>query len=229
MAYSYVIHHLRQKLKDCVDDKVDDEEGCRILFGSLGAREAHECDMFWQLWLSGRSNIQVLQRWFAGARDIADLGTVQQDWMTEASLSVQKLLQPLAMTAAKLWLTKTGYDDVAYLDVPGSDAMFQVWFLKGYLALDDTGRLEPSLRSWKEAEDMNSFNFSAQEVEHLAAWANIDRDTHWYTCVGWTVLHCGKYGRAIELLQHAIDLVGALSNHESVQLELTLARMRKLG
>ena len=51
--------------------------------------------------------------------------------MITASESAQDLLKPLAMTAAKMWLTKSGYDSDAYHD----KSELQVWFLKGYLAL----------------------------------------------------------------------------------------------
>lgn len=125
--------------------------------------------------------------------------------MADAASSVPKLLEPLAITAAKIWLTKESYRDVAYLD----KSEFQVWFLKGYRALDERGHVPDDLAHWIYARDLDFSKLSAREVEDLAEWANLEKTTHWYTGVGWTLhqLNSENSARAQEMLAKAIDMV----------------------
>lgn len=127
----------------------------------------------------------------------------QAMWMNEATGSVRKLLEPLARTAAKIWLVKKNYQDKAYLE----KSEFQVWFIKGYQALDDRGDISEELSSWIYARDLCFFQLSAAEIESLAEWAELDKTTHWYTGVGWILFEAGANVRARELLEKAIAMV----------------------
>ncbi|KAI1274586.1 hypothetical protein F5Y07DRAFT_211773 [Xylaria sp. FL0933] len=181
-----------------------EEKGCRTLFAALGEREDGECDAFWKLWLADNRTTSLLQRWFA---KVAMLGSWEEDekaWMAAAASSVPKLLEPLAKTAAKMWLTKRSYKDAAYLD----KSEFQVWFIKGYRALDERGNIPDKLANWIYARDLDFSSLDAAEIEELAEWADLEKTTHWYTGVGWILyeLPTINSARAQELLAKAIDM-----------------------
>ncbi|KAJ8115755.1 hypothetical protein ONZ43_g4594 [Nemania bipapillata] len=181
----------------------DEEEGCRTLFAALEERTNGECDAFWNLWLGNNRTTSMLQRWFKKASTFACFED-EAIWMSEAATSVPKLLEPLAMTAARMWLVKKSYRDVAYLD----KSEFQVWFLKGYRSLDDSGHIAENLANWIQARDLHFYETPPSEIEELAEWANLEKTTHWYTGVGW-ILHEGPpdcSARAQELLAKAIEM-----------------------
>lgn len=162
--------------------------------------------MFWNLWLSNNRTTSVLQRWFSKAdkKDCFDHDEIA--WMKGASKSVRKLLEPLAMTTAKMWLTKTSYGDLAYLD----KSEFQVWFLKGYQALDNDGHTTEALSSWIHARDLRFNTLPASEIEALAEGTGLEKTTHWYTGVGWIVgieARGEKGARSRELMAKAIEMV----------------------
>lgn len=124
--------------------------------------------------------------------------------MRDASVSVPKLLRPLAVVAGKLWLTKTGYGDDAYLD----KSEFQVWFLKGYRSLDEQGNISEELSNWIWARDGHFRSMSADEIEDLATWTELPKTTHWYTGLGWILWEGNHEERARYVLNQAIELVG---------------------
>lgn len=126
-----------------------------------------------------------------------------KSWMRDASESVPLLLRPLAVTAAKLWLTKKGWGDTAYLD----KSEFQIWFLKGYRAMNEQGKLPEEFSSWNWDRDGNFESMTADEIEDLAEWAQLPKTTHWYTGVGWTLSQTWESERAQYILGLAIDTV----------------------
>ncbi|KAI0502831.1 hypothetical protein F5B22DRAFT_652677 [Xylaria bambusicola] len=211
-----VFSHLASLKQDHLDDDtqtrilrelywlIHEERGCRTLFAALIDREDGECDAFWQVWLADNRTTSLLQRWFSKAATLESLSEDEKSWMADAATSVLKLLEPLAMTAAKIWLTKESYKDDAYLD----KSEFQVWFLKGYRALDEFGHLPDNLAHWIYARDLDFSTMSASEVEDLAEWAGLEKTTHWYTGVGWTLyqLPSENSARAQEFLAKAIEM-----------------------
>lgn len=187
----------------------DEEKGGRTLFAAVGGGESGEHDAFWNLWLANNRATSMLQRWFTKAAGLACFEEDETTWMLEAASSVPKLLEPLAVTAAKMWLTKKSYKDVAYLD----KCPFQVWFLKGYRALDERGHIAENLANWIASRDLNFDRIQPSEIEELAEWANLEKTTHWYTGVGW-ILHegpCTHSARAQEMLAKAIEMVRLIS------------------
>lgn len=181
----------------------DEEDGGRTLFAGLAERVNGECDAFWNLWLANNHTTSVLQKWFASAEGLDSFTEEQTAWMKEAAGSVRKLLEPLARTASRIWLVKKSYQDQAYLD----KSEFQVWFLKGYQALDDHGVISKELSTWIHARDFRFWDLSVAEIEGLAEWAELEKTTHWYTGVGWILFEANEFARARELLEKAIELV----------------------
>lgn len=127
--------------------------------------------------------------------------------MRDASTSVPQLLNPLAVTASKTWLTKKGWGDPAYLD----KSEFQVWFLIGYRSLDEQGNISQQLSNWKSARDGHFRSISADEIEELANWAQLPKTAHWYTGLGWILFEMPDKMRAQHFLGQAIQTVRHIS------------------
>ena len=123
--------------------------------------------------------------------------------MRDASASVPELLKPLAVAAGKLWLTKKGYGDEAYLD----KSEFEVWFLKGYRSLDEQGNISEQLSNFIWARDGHFRSMSADEIEELAVWTGLPKTTHWHTGLGWILWEASEEERARYFLNQAIELV----------------------
>lgn len=123
--------------------------------------------------------------------------------MRDVSVSVPKLLEPLAAIAAKIWLTKKGWGDEGYFD----KSEFQVWFLKGYRSLDEQGHISEDLSNWIWSRDGHFRSMSADDIEDLAEWAQLHKTTHWYTGLGWILWEGNKVERAQYVLGQAIELV----------------------
>ena len=184
----------------------DEEDGCRALLGALKNRMGGESDMFWHLWLGNNRKTALLQDWLSMAANFDGLNPDQKAWASLASESVVELLKPLAMTAARNWLTKNDYEDRAYAAYYDK-SVFQVWFLNGYRALDDAGKISEEIANFNESRDLNLSNLTAARIENLAEWAGLEKTTHWYTGVGWILYEAGKYERALEVLGEAVALV----------------------
>ena len=71
-------------------------------------------DEFIETWF-GMSNYSSLVRKII-AEYVEDLEECQRNWALSVKESTQALFKPLIAACAKKWLTKTGWDDVAYLD-----------------------------------------------------------------------------------------------------------------
>ncbi|KAL9065473.1 MAG: hypothetical protein Q9157_007465 [Trypethelium eluteriae] len=179
-----------------------EEEGCRAIINSLDARTDGEPDMFWQLWLGHQRKTPVMQRWLDIASKDTTLDQEQRDWCVKAAKSVTELLNPLAMTMTKIWLTKKGYDDVAYTD----KSEFLVWFLKGYRSLGDNADLPEKLANFNYSRDLSFYGLAASAIEDLAECAGLEKTSHWYTGLGWILYEARETDRAIEILGKAIEL-----------------------
>ena len=140
-------------------------------------------------------------------------------WISSARKDVAVLLKPLAITAAKLWLTKEGYADEDYLD----KSEFQVWFLRGYMDMADNGKISDDLSNFNSSRDFHFGDFEPSLIEGLAEWASLEKSTHWYTGVGWILYEAGYHGRALEFLGKAVSLVSfspiLLESHFNRQLK----------
>ena len=69
---------------------------------------------FIETWF-GMSNYSSLVRKII-AEHVEDLEEYQRNWALSVKESTPILFKPLIAACAKKWLTKTGWDDVAYLD-----------------------------------------------------------------------------------------------------------------
>jgi hypothetical protein len=70
----------------------------------------------------------IRKDWLAYALE-SEFSPGEYEWLQKAAVSDKEFFRPLAMTAARMWLTKSGHDDQSYHD----DQMFQVWILHCYL------------------------------------------------------------------------------------------------
>ena len=185
---------------------IDEEDGCRALLSALKNRMGGESDMFWHLWLGNNRKTAPLQDWLAMAAEYHELDSKQRSWASLASESFVELLKPLAMAAARSWLTKKDYEDPAYAAYYDK-SVFTVWFLKGYRALNDAGELPENLANFNESRDMDLSKLTAAEIQELAEWAGLERTTHWYTGVGWILYEASKFEPALKSLNKAVEMV----------------------
>ena len=179
----------------------DGDLGCKALFMGLGDRKQTECDDLWRIWFANGNAIKTVQNWL---RVAPSTGDVKKDgWAQSASVSAKALLKPLARVAASMWLTKLDYEDEAYCD----KSEFQVLFLKAYLSMEDSGEVSSDIANFVWARDGTMYGLSQDEVEKMAAWADLEKSTHWYTGLGWTLFEATHYDAALAYCQKAIDMV----------------------
>lgn len=86
---------------------------------------------FFHTWLVTSRYTKVVRSWFRECGSVAGLEDDEMKWMGEAAKSAKVLLEPLALLAACLWLTKTGPEDLGWLN----KSQYRVWLLHGYFTL----------------------------------------------------------------------------------------------
>lgn len=177
------------------------------MWAALGDREHGQMDHFWRLWLANNHTTSLIQQWFSRSLSRGTFEESAATWMQEATKSVAELLRPIAITAAKIWLTKRSYHDLAYLD----KSEFQVAFLNGYRSIKENGEIPENVCNWIASRDLHFQDISTEDIVGLAEWAGLEKTSHWYTGVGW-IIHerlqsedDANYCR--ELLEKAIEIV----------------------
>ena len=176
-------------------------EGCHGLLGGLGDRDHGQCDDFWRLWFIDQKATTVVQRWFSKVPLLET--SPKTEWISQASISLPTLLEPLARAAAQRWLKKRSYDDIGYLD----RSYFEVWFLKAYTSLTLYGEVSESCKNFNWMRDAPNIGLQPIELEDLAGWAKLEETTHWHSALGWTLFSAGHDDAALEHCQKAIELV----------------------
>ena len=79
--------------------------------GCTNSSEDVEID-FLDVWFTNDTYAKVVRSIIISHLD--ELDTYLKDWVSSIQSSPETLLQPLAATCARRWLTKTGVDDVSY-------------------------------------------------------------------------------------------------------------------
>ena len=85
---------------------------------------------------------EFMQTWFATSKysslvrkiicdNIDDIDECERDWAASVKTSARSLFQPLIAACARTWLTKSGWDDVAYLDKSEGE----VWIMYAFSTL----------------------------------------------------------------------------------------------
>jgi hypothetical protein len=86
-------------------------------------------DNFTAIWFETPRYLQVVRRLISD--HIEDLDEGHQDWARRVQKSTRALFEGMVSTCATRWLTKTGFDDPAYLD----KSEFESWLLYAFNSL----------------------------------------------------------------------------------------------
>ena len=76
---------------------------------------------------------KIRKDWLDSAIDRDEYGAEERAWISKATVSRKEFFKPLATEAARMWLSKTGNDDQAYLE--DHFELYQVWIVHCYLNL----------------------------------------------------------------------------------------------
>ena len=185
---------------------IDEEAGCQTFFYALEERKENQLDDFWRIWFHTNKYTKLVQQWIRNAPGGASSSDAQLIWMQKASNSIPELLKPLARFVAHMWLVKPGYDTFAWLD----KSEYQVWLLKGYLALDDDGHAPERISTFIWQRDGHLSNLTVEELKMIAAWPAFEADSQWYAALGWIIYETEKHDEAINVLSKAIEMVSLL-------------------
>ncbi|KAH0566498.1 hypothetical protein GP486_000116 [Trichoglossum hirsutum] len=124
------------------------------------------------------------------------------EWLQKAANSVKEFFRPLAMTAARMWLTKSGQDDQSYR----WDQVFQVWILHCYLNMDENGEDKLKGLNLGTLNERRPPLSSPSQLQALADFAGIEKTQHWHTCFAWTLLRAGIIGEAVIHFNKALEI-----------------------
>lgn len=125
------------KLLNYLTILLHDERGInKLLEATVGSDEWYEDrrkNVFYHTWFATNEFSKAIREFFAEVEslDHANFTAEQIEWMRLSASSAKEFYKPLAMISSKIWLTKQGYDDEAYLD----KSQLYVWVLHGYFAL----------------------------------------------------------------------------------------------
>ncbi|KAL9093549.1 MAG: hypothetical protein Q9165_003944 [Trypethelium subeluteriae] len=134
---------------------------------------------------------------------IDDLDETQQEWALTIKDSARALFRPLIAACARIWLTKTGWDDSAYLD----KSQLEVWIMYAFSTLDDNGNNVASVDSFNVHWGM--WNIPLQTVEEIANLEAIPKTEHWYAGVAWILMEADEppyTEKSIEYFKTALEI-----------------------
>ncbi|KAL6716248.1 hypothetical protein ACLMJK_005814 [Lecanora helva] len=164
---------------------------------------------------SFRARNEFIETWFSVSKysslvrkiigDYAeDVDEDQKEWAVGAAKSARTLFQPLRAACARTWLTKTGWDDPAYLDKSEKE----VWIMFAFSTLTDDGDNEGSVDIFNV--DNGFWNIALDTLEKLANSEPVPKSAHFYAGVAWILMEAMEDDytyRAIEYFKKALDLL----------------------
>ncbi|KAL8647887.1 MAG: hypothetical protein Q9226_006245, partial [Calogaya cf. arnoldii] len=164
-----------------------------------------ESDMwvdYWTTWLATSTHTRCIRTWLAyGARMSHRFDESALVWMAAASRDTREFVLPWVQTLARVWLTKSGFDDEAYMDK--SERL--VWLMHGLTSLDENGNIEPTLRDFAFYQ-LDFTKVSAARLRDLADYAHDDRSPHWHTGLAWVYMEAIYYEEATRHFQAALAI-----------------------
>ncbi|KAK3311713.1 uncharacterized protein B0T15DRAFT_83503 [Chaetomium strumarium] len=141
------------------------------------------------------------------------LARARKEWYTPAEWSwIQtclskrvEFLRPLARQAARMWLTRTGHDDVAYLWAERRQ-LFHVWIVHCFLH----GERSPE-DCWHSDIDIGRLvALKPPDTDTITAFLDfhpsIEKTCHWHTAIGWLLYQLSQADAAVEHFTEAVRL-----------------------
>lgn len=124
---------LLEQITNVFYDHVGLRKLLRATFGEDESTKNRRKNNFFHTWFGSGEHSKTL-RGCLGEIDNVDTNNFtagQLEWIKLSVSSTKEFYKPLMMVSSMAWLTKTGFDDVAYLDKP----QVYAWVLFGYLTL----------------------------------------------------------------------------------------------
>ncbi|KAK0622754.1 hypothetical protein B0T14DRAFT_564176 [Immersiella caudata] len=155
---------------------------------------------FWALWAATDRYIRLVQLWFRKAEPLREHISAPDEaviWMLTASQSLEGLLRPAIHTASTEWLCQPSFESDTYFQ----KGEFPAWLINGWLTLIEGGEplAEPSAF-------VNFETVTPERLEYTATYAGLERDVHWHTLLGWSLMMGKHYAAAVSHYESAIAL-----------------------
>lgn len=163
---------------------------------------------FVETWFSTSTYSSLVRRIITEHLDA--LNGREQDWALSIAKSPRGLFQPLISACARKWLTKNGWDDIAYL----KKSEPEVCIMYAFSLLTDEG-IKNDSESMSNIFD-GMWNIPLDAIESIASVELLQRTEHYYAGIAWIMMEAGdpdyteqavEYTeRAIEHFQKALEL-----------------------
>ncbi|OQN99698.1 hypothetical protein B0A48_14468 [Cryoendolithus antarcticus] len=151
-------------------------DGVALLKSSYGY-----LDHFVATWFQTNEYSRVARKLIS--QNIAHLDDPYREWAGRVSLSTPALFECLTKECSRRWLTKTGYEDAAYL----SKSQTESWLLYAFNSLGEDGcdEDEPPVFYY-------GTSIPLADIESAAALHMHVKNEHWYTGVAWIMMEANQ-------------------------------------
>ncbi|KAL8951462.1 MAG: hypothetical protein Q9222_002563 [Ikaeria aurantiellina] len=179
-----------------------EDRGARSFFNAPVDSESELWDEYWLMWLATNTHTNSIREWLTVGAEMSDrFDGPTLSWMVAASKSAKVLIEPWVQTLAKVWLTKTGFDNEAYMDK--SERI--VWMMHGLTSLDEDGNIETPLQDFAFYQ-LDFSVLSAARLRELANFGLDETSPHWHTGLAWIHMEAGHNDDAIHHFQEALAI-----------------------
>ncbi|KFX89144.1 hypothetical protein V490_07205 [Pseudogymnoascus sp. VKM F-3557] len=127
--------------------------------------------------------------------------TGQLEWIKQSVASAKEFFRPLMVVISQFWLSKTGFDDARYLDVP----QVYFWLLHGYFRMNDDGSLNEAIEDFTPYLSELS-EITLESMRQYAQWAGLDKTAHWHVGLAWIMMYGEYYDAAIAEFKKALEI-----------------------
>lgn len=140
----YFVRHLEQIDPEGIDEEdryrivrgiywlFHEDRGVRTYFNAPLDSESDMWDEYWTTWLASSTHTKNIRTWLASADDMRHrFDNNALVWMAAASSDTRELFRPWVQILARVWLTKSGFDDDAYMDK--SERL--IWLMHGFTSV----------------------------------------------------------------------------------------------
>lgn len=155
---------------------------------------------FWALWAATDRYLRLVQSWLGSVslfREFVSVSDIAVAWMLKASESLEDLLRPAIHTASTEWLCQPSFESDTYFQ----KGEFPAWLINGWLTLIEGREPLPEPSAFVNFETV-----TPERLEYTAGYAGLERDVHWHTLLGWSLMMGLHYDAAVSHYKSAIAL-----------------------
>ncbi|KAI4250306.1 MAG: hypothetical protein L6R42_008766, partial [Xanthoria sp. 1 TBL-2021] len=201
----YLVRHLEQIDPTGIDEEdrynvvrliywlFHEDRGARAYFNAPLDSDSDMWDEYWTTWLASSTHTKGIRTWLAYGDEMSHrFDESALLWMAAASRDTRELVRPWVQTLARVWLTKSGFDDDAYMDK--SERL--VWLMHGLTSLDENGNIASILQDFAFYQ-LDFTKVSAARLRELADYAYDNGSPHWHTGLAWIYMEAFYFEEAI--------------------------------